>query len=122
MKKLIVQNHPLQGEAKVVNKLKVSVLAASITLLIAQSTNTYASDIEIYTKPSASASSGVVVMMLDTSGSMDVSEAGESACDYPEGATDKKYSNTSSYRETLPSPASYLRRFCTADVTTYYYQ
>ncbi len=122
MKKLIVQNHPLQGEAKVVQKLKVSVLAASITLLIAQSTNTYASDIEIYTKPSASASSGVVVMMLDTSGSMDVSEAGESACDYPEGATDKKYSNTSSYRETLPSPASYLRRFCTADVTTYYYQ
>lgn len=123
MKKLIVQNHPLQGEAKVVQKLKVSVLAASITLLIAQSTNTYASDIEIYTKPSASASSGVVVMMLDTSGSMDVSNVGTNACDIPEGATNIKYDkNSNSYKEDLPAPASYSRRFCTADIRTYYYR
>ena len=75
MKKLIVQNHPLQGEAKVIQKIKVSVLAASITLLIAQSTNTYASDIEIYTKPATTASSASVILMLDTSGSMDIKQS-----------------------------------------------
>lgn len=79
MKKLIVQNHPLQREA-VVQKLKISVLAASITLLIMQSTNTYASDIEIYTKPATTASSASVILMLDTSGSMDIKQS-EGACD-----------------------------------------
>ncbi|WP_104500115.1 hypothetical protein [Acinetobacter indicus] len=104
-------------------QIKLSTLAGAMTLLIAQSSTSYASDIEIYTKPSESSASGVVVMMLDTSGSMDVSEAGSSACDYPEGSTDKKYSNTASYRETLSASAGgYTRRFCTADVKTYYYR
>ncbi|WP_249449788.1 hypothetical protein [Acinetobacter sp. AR2-3] len=94
MKKLIVQNHPLQGEAKVVQKLKVSVLAASITLLIAQSTNTYASDIEIYTKPSSTASSATVILMLDTSGSMDIKETNNNgACDLPSGVTATRQTN-----------------------------
>ncbi|MGE8652697.1 MAG: hypothetical protein ACN6NV_02930 [Acinetobacter gandensis] len=124
MKKLIVQNHPLQGEAKVVQKLKVSVLAASITLLIAQSTNTYASDIEIYTKPSASASSGVVVMMLDTSGSMDLSAndfgVGASACDLPEGLANAR---TISYAQLTEN--DYKKRYCYfssgADIPIYYH-
>lgn len=123
MKKLIVQTHLLQGGKKVAQKLKVSTLAAAITLLIAQSASTYASDIEIYTKPSSTASSGVVVMMLDTSGSMEVSNVGTSACDIPTGATNIKYDkNSNSYKEDLAAPASYSRRFCTADVRTYYYK
>lgn len=94
MKKLIVQNHPLQGEAKVIQKIKVSVLAASITLLIAQSTNTYASDIEIYTKPSSTASSATVILMLDTSGSMDITETkNNGACDLPSGVTATRQTN-----------------------------
>ncbi|MCP0911164.1 MULTISPECIES: hypothetical protein [Acinetobacter] len=123
MRKINILKHPLSGEQKIMQKLKLSTLAASITLVIAQSASTYASDIEIYTKPSATASSGVVVMMLDTSGSMDVSVVGSSACDFPESATNKKYTNNSSYRETLPSSAGgYSRRFCTADIRTFYFK
>src|SRR5690606_7512582 len=122
-RKINILKHPLSGEQKIMQKLKLSTLAASITLVIAQSASTYASDIEIYTKPSATASSGVVVMMLDTSGSMDVSVVGSSACDFPESATNKKYTNNSSYRETLPSSAGgYSRRFCTADIRTFYFK
>lgn len=80
MKKMNVQDHPLRDAKKAVQKLKVSTLAASITLLIAQSVSTYASDIEIYTKPATTASSASVVMMLDTSGSMDIKQS-TGACD-----------------------------------------
>ncbi|MEG0344125.1 MAG: hypothetical protein RR633_18220, partial [Acinetobacter sp.] len=120
MKNMNVQNHPLQGEKKVMQKLKVSTLAASITLLIAQSASTYASDIEIYTKPSSTASSGVVVMMLDTSGSMDVSNAGTSACDLPEGLSSSRTISSSDLTEN-----GYKKRYCYfgsgADLPIYYY-
>lgn len=110
MKKLIVQNHPLQGEAKVIQKIKVSVLAASITLLIAQSTNTYASDIEIYTKPSSTASSATVILMLDTSGSMDIKQS-TGACDldsYTYSATD------------IDDPRGFKVNKCLSDIKYYY--
>lgn len=124
MKNMNIQNHPLQGEKRVIQKLKVSTLAASVTLLIAQSASTYASDIEIYTKPSATASSGVVVMMLDTSGSMDLSAndygVGQSACDLPEGLSS---SRTISYGELTEN--GYKKRYCYfgsgADLPIYYY-
>lgn len=86
-----VQDHPLRDAKKAVQKLKVSTLAASITFLIAQSVSTYASDIEIYTKPSSSASSGVVVMMLDTSGSMSRDVVGGSACELPDNYVYSNY-------------------------------
>lgn len=110
MKKLIVQNHPLQGEAKVIQKIKVSVLAASITLLIAQSTNTYASDIEIYTKPATTASSASVILMLDTSGSMDIKQS-TGACDldsYTYSATD------------IDDPRGFKVNKCLSDIKYYY--
>ncbi|WP_180132117.1 hypothetical protein [Acinetobacter sp. YH12057] len=110
MKKLIVQNHPLQGEAKVIQKIKVSVLAASITLLIAQSTNTYASDIEIYTKPATTASSATVILMLDTSGSMDIKQS-TGACDldsYTYSATD------------IDDPRGFKVNKCLSDIKYYY--
>lgn len=128
MKKLIVQNHPLQGEAKVIQKLKVSVLAASITLLIAQSTNTYASDIEIYTKPSASASSGVVVMMLDTSGSMDIkylkdanvdSNVRRAACDLPSNVS---YSKSNVVVDEVYTGRGYKRNYCHENANNYFYR
>src|SRR5690554_2406881 len=71
-------------------QFKLSTLAGAMTLLIAQSSISYASDIEIYTKPNSNAGSGVVVMMLDTSGSMSRDVAGGSACELPENYT---YSN-----------------------------
>lgn len=128
MKKLIVQNHPLQGEAKVIQKIKVSVLAASITLLIAQSTNTYASDIEIYTKPSASASSGVVVMMLDTSGSMDIkylkdanvdSNVRRAACDLPSNVS---YSKSNVVVDEVYTGRGYKRNYCHENANNYFYR
>lgn len=92
-------------------KIKVSTLAASITLLIAQSASTYASDIEIYTKPSSTASSGVVVMMLDTSGSMDLSAndygVGQSACDLPEGLSGARQISYDQLTEN-----GYKKRYC----------
>lgn len=109
MKKLMVQNHPLQREA-VVQKLKISVLAASITLLIMQSTNTYASDIEIYTKPATTASSASVILMLDTSGSMDIKQS-TGACDldsYTYSATD------------IDDPRGFKVNKCLSDIKYYY--
>lgn len=90
-------------------QFKLSTLAGAMTLLIAQSSTSYASDIEIYTKPNANAGSGVVVMMLDTSGSMDLSAnnygVGASACDLPSGVTSHIYvSDTAS--------GGYSRRYC----------
>lgn len=70
-----------------IRKFNVSLLTVSITSLICMSLPSYASDIEIYAKPASSAGSGVVVMMLDTSGSMDLTAnnygVGLSACDIP---------------------------------------
>ena len=124
MKKLTVKNHALQDSKQFVQQLKMSTLAASITILIAQSVNTYASDIEIYTKPSSTASSGVVVMMLDTSGSMDLSAnnfgVGASACDLPEGLVEAR---TITFNQL--SENGYNKRYCYfangSDINIYYH-
>lgn len=90
-------------------QFKLSTLAGAMTLLIAQSSTSYASDIEIYTKPNANAGSGVVVMMLDTSGSMDLSAnnygVGASACDLPSGVTSHIYVSDT-------AAGGYSRRYC----------
>lgn len=128
MKNMNVQNHPLQGEKKVMQKLKVSTLAASITLLIAQSTSTYASDIEIYTKPSSTASSGVVVMMLDTSGSMDIKylkdantteETKKAACDLP---SDVGFSKSNVIVDETYVGRGYKRNYCHENAKNYFYR
>lgn len=90
-------------------QFKLSTLVGAMTLLIAQSSTSYASDIEIYTKPNSNAGSGVVVMMLDTSGSMDLSAnnygVGSSACDLPSGVTSNVYGSDE-------ASGGYLRRYC----------
>ncbi|WP_180054350.1 MULTISPECIES: hypothetical protein [unclassified Acinetobacter] len=91
------------------HQFKLTTLAGAMTLLIAQSSTSYASDIEIYTKPNSNAGSGVVVMMLDTSGSMDLSAnnygVGSSACDLPSGVTSNVYGSDE-------ASGGYLRRYC----------
>ncbi|MGX9609060.1 hypothetical protein [Acinetobacter sp. T63] len=98
MNKELLQKHQLQQLQNIKDKFKIATLAGAIAVLIAQTTNSYASDIEIYTKPSETSTSGVVIMMLDTSGSMDINtlhytESGHSfetkryACDIPSSVT-----------------------------------
>ncbi|QSQ94641.1 hypothetical protein J0W32_06425 [Acinetobacter indicus] len=91
------------------HKFKLSTLAGAMTLLILQSSTSYASDIEIYTKPNSNAGSGVVVMMLDTSGSMDLSAnnygVGASACDLPSDVTSHIYVSDT-------AAGGYSRRYC----------
>src|SRR5690554_5184841 len=93
------------------HKFKLSTLAGAMTLLILQSSTSYASDIEIYTKPNSNAGSGVVVMMLDTSGSMSVTAAGASACDLPKGLTDYR----TMYRRAENTSGGYTREYCYFD-------
>ncbi|ENW97685.1 hypothetical protein [Acinetobacter sp. NIPH 298] len=69
------------------NRFKVSAIAAAMTSLICASVSSYAADIEIYIPGQQNTSTGTVVMMLDTSGSMSVAAAGASACDLPVGET-----------------------------------
>ena len=103
------------------HKFKLSTLAGAMTLLILQSSTSYASDIEIYTKPNSNAGSGVVVMMLDTSGSMSVTAAGASACDLPKGLTDYR----TMYRRAENTSGGYTREYCYFDsssIQAYYYK
>ena len=109
------------------HKFKLSTLAGAMTLLILQSSTSYASDIEIYTKPNSNAGSGVVVMMLDTSGSMDVdtlitqkqsTAAKRAACDLPAAAS---YSDSSVVRKELDSSRGYTRNYCKVDGATSFY-
>ncbi|WP_443612219.1 hypothetical protein [Acinetobacter pseudolwoffii] len=103
-------------------QFKLSTLAGAMTLLIAQSSTSYASDIEIYTKPNSNAGSGVVVMMLDTSGSMSVTAAGVSACDLPNELTAYR----TMYRKTENTSGGYTREYCYFDssssIQAYYYK
>ncbi len=106
---------------RVCNKMKVSSVAAAVTALVCMATApSYASDIEIYTKPSATAGSGVVVMMLDTSGSMSIDEGGTSACDLPRGLANNR-TITSAGTDTING---YSRRYCYfangQDINIYY--
>ena len=64
-------------QTSVVSKLKVAGVSAAVTsLLCAALPSSYASDIEIYKIPEDSAGSTTLMMMLDTSGSMDWTMAG----------------------------------------------
>lgn len=122
MKKLFEQKKSRdvqqQEDHLMIKKIKVSGLAAAVTSLICTAIPTsYASDIEIYTKPSSSAGSGVVVMMLDTSGSMDIDtlynggnyadKVRREACDLPSSAG----SYTVIAKE-LATIGGYTRNYC----------
>lgn len=58
------------------NKFKVSAVAAAITSLICASIPSYAADIEIYKVPEDSVGTTTLLLMLDTSGSMDSKDGG----------------------------------------------
>lgn len=107
MKKLFEQEKSRdvqqQEDHLMIKKIKVSGLAAAVTSLICTAIPmSYASDIEIYTKPSSKAGSGVVVMMLDTSGSMDSNEVGASACEL----------TSADYYGTETAAQGYTKNFC----------
>lgn len=83
-----------------------SAISASMTLLLSQTVATsYASDIEIYSSAGSAEGAAVVVMMLDTSGSMDLNAAGTSACDLQDGE-----SFTSKGTDT--ATGGYARSYC----------
>lgn len=99
-----------QQQLKPISKFKLATLAASITFLIAQTATSYASDIEIYVKPSVDSSSATVVLMLDTSGSMDIKQS-TGACDldsYTYSATD------------IDDPRGFKVNKCLSDIKYYY--
>lgn len=127
MKKLFEQEKSRdvqqQEDHLMIKKIKVSGLAAAVTSLICTAIPmSYASDIEIYTKPSSKAGSGVVVMMLDTSGSMSVSEAGASACDLPNSLSEER----TIYRSEDTASGGYKREYCyfssNSSIKAYYYK
>ena len=128
MNKNLLQKHQLQQLQNTKDKFKIATLAGAIAVLIAQATNSYASDIEIYTKPSESSASGVVVMMLDTSGSMDIKylkdttnseETKKAACDLP---SDVSYSKDRVVIDETYTGRGYTRNYCYADARNYYYR
>lgn len=89
-------------------KFKLASVSAAVTILVCTAVSpTFASDIEIYVKPDASIGSGVVVMMLDTSGSMDStnSNVGTSACDLPSNVQSSGFG-------TDVAPGGYSRQYC----------
>lgn len=111
-------------------KIKVSTIAATLTAMICSATApSYASDIEIYTKPNSTAGSGVVVMMLDTSGSMDIGQmidqrvdlaTKRNACDLPDEVS---YSDSNVVRNELDSIRGYSRNYCQGiGAKKYYYR
>jgi len=76
MKKLKM-NHDMASnqQASVMSRFKVASISAAVTsLLCASLPSSYASDIEIYKIPEDSVGSTTLMMMLDTSGSMDSSD------------------------------------------------
>ena len=132
MRKLLKDKESRGVSQKVANlmikKMNGGGVAAVVTTLICIATTSgYASDIEIYTKPSSTAGSGVVVMMLDTSGSMDVgqmidqgadSPTKRAACDLP---ADIDYSNNNVTRNELYVGRGYTRNYCSASGAKKYY-
>jgi len=110
MNKKLFQKHQLQQLQNTKDKFKVATLTGAITFLIAQSTLSYASDIEIYIKPSSDTSSATVILMLDTSGSMDIKQS-TGACDldsYTYSATD------------IDDPRGFKVNKCLSDIKYYY--
>jgi len=103
-------------------KIKVSTIAATLTAMICSATApSYASDIEIYTKPNSTVGSGVVVMMLDTSGSMSIDQGGQDACDLPKGLS----GNRRIFYDDDNASGGYSRNYCyfTGDkIKIYYYK
>lgn len=117
MKKLFEQKKSRdvqqQEDHLMIKKIKVSGLAAAVTSLICTAIPTsYASDIEIYTKPSSTAGSGVVVMMLDTSGSMSRDIVGISACDFPDNYTYDNFNISKNTNNTTFGNRPYDRTGC----------
>lgn len=134
MKKLLRQKKSLDAQQQVehlmIKKMEASSVAAAVTVLIcATVTPSYASDIEIYTKPSSTAGSGVVVMMLDTSGSMDIAQmvnqgadidTKRNACDLPSGVA---YSDNNVVTNELDADRGYTRNYCKGSgARSYYYR
>jgi len=75
--KNVKMNHDMTSnqQASVMSKFKVASISAAVTsLLCASLPSSYASDIEIYKIPEDSVGSTTLMMMLDTSGSMDSSD------------------------------------------------
>ncbi len=72
MKNSIDKKANARIEKQAIHKLNIASVSATLTSLIcAAITPTYASDIEIYKVPEDSVGSTTLMMMLDTSGSMD---------------------------------------------------
>lgn len=94
MKKLkmkIVRHNDAQlgvQQSEWLNKFKVSAITAAMTSLICTSVVSHAADSEIYIAGQQNNSTGTIVMMLDTSGSMDRSAVNNNdPCDLPSVAT-----------------------------------
>lgn len=127
MKNIKIQKRPLQDVRENQQKFKLGALSGAIAFLIAQSTTSFASDIEIYTSNSSSAAGAVIVMMLDTSGSMDakylkdanttdaIKKAG---CDLP---SDVSYSKSNVVTDELDAVRGYTRNYCKANSSKNYY-
>src|SRR5690606_6067100 len=62
---------------KGLNQFKVGTIAAAITSLICASAPSFAADLEIYKIPEDSTGTATLLLMLDTSGSMNWTMAGE---------------------------------------------
>ena len=79
------------------NKAKVSILSASVTVMICS--GAYGSDIDIYKAPTTSGSTTTLMMMLDISGSMRVTHPTNSvafaACDFNSQLSSYSYSKSS---------------------------
>ena len=112
-----------QQQLKPISKFKLATLAGSIAFLIAQAATSYASDIEIYTSNSSSAAGAVIVMMLDTSGSMDLNNDNvkSDACDLPDGV--KVSDVTLQKNKDHPNGRGYKVNYCEAGgVKKYFYR
>lgn len=123
MKNIKIQKRPLQNVVVGLQKFKYGVLAGAITLIVAQSTTSFASDIEIYTSNSSSAAGAVIVMMLDTSGSMDLTNSNvkSDACDLPDGVTVTDSQLKSGVNH--PDGRGYKRNYCeVGGAKSYYYR
>ncbi len=82
------KKHAFRNTPVWVKKIKVAALSAAVSSYVCLgSVTSLASDIEIYGVPANNVNSAAVIMMLDTSGSMDQSSAGVSACDFSENYT-----------------------------------
>ncbi|WP_109441032.1 hypothetical protein [Acinetobacter haemolyticus] len=100
------------------NRFKVSAIAAAMTSLICASVPSYAADIEIYIPGQQTTTTGTVVMMLDTSGSMDRNSSAD-ACDMPKLSNGNNPAHTAEYNEI--TIGGYTKNYCQVGGTIKYY-